>query len=293
LQPIRPFWCRVDLKEDLGRELYWRTADGTWAGGESEAKQYFERSGPTGVGLQLVRDIEGVSVGKRSERAERKGLKESTRAFRERVLEKEDLKKEVAKLEESIQGLAESFEKARAECACDPEWKAYKRTLNLEDPNLFKLISVEATSAPAGGSGDEMSEGLQRRVAELHRIVRRRRLQKKALELASERLKESEEYEELDRLSGAICVALVEPQQALEGILSGDWGHGGEPPGDRPAFFIRQDTIGHEGTRRQFEKDNELERFDKYWRLGPTGPTNQYRREAPAQKSRPRKRRTR
>lgn len=54
LQPIRPFWMRVSLKEDLGRVLAWRAIDERWQlAGAGRAPAFFRDAGETRVGGSL------------------------------------------------------------------------------------------------------------------------------------------------------------------------------------------------------------------------------------------------
>ncbi|HVN87456.1 MAG TPA: hypothetical protein VMW17_21690 [Candidatus Binatia bacterium] len=55
LQPIRPFWMRLGVKQRLAQNLCWRV-DETWVGGKL-GPFYFERPDPTDVGGDLVHEI--------------------------------------------------------------------------------------------------------------------------------------------------------------------------------------------------------------------------------------------
>jgi hypothetical protein len=63
LQPIRPFWMRVALREELGRNLCWRAGDETWQAGRPLDDGCFSTDRPENrwkpaVGRSLARDLD-------------------------------------------------------------------------------------------------------------------------------------------------------------------------------------------------------------------------------------------
>jgi len=61
LQPVRPFWMRVGLKDYLGQNLCWR-ADTKWQRGAHDPF-YFQKPDPTDVAAKPVAELTDVGPG--------------------------------------------------------------------------------------------------------------------------------------------------------------------------------------------------------------------------------------
>lgn len=55
IQPIRPFWLRVTMDEQLGRPLMYRGATDAWTRAEDPVTPFFQQSEPPAVGVDVTR----------------------------------------------------------------------------------------------------------------------------------------------------------------------------------------------------------------------------------------------
>lgn len=58
LEPVRPFWMKVALKEHLGRNLFVRAGTGAWSAPERREERIATAAGPPSVGIWTVKAIQ-------------------------------------------------------------------------------------------------------------------------------------------------------------------------------------------------------------------------------------------
>jgi len=223
LQPIRPFWMKVAMKQGLSRNLSWRAGTKLWKT-EAAPPLYFSRSDETRtrVGESLPHDIDG---------ARQRGQDLKTAAdqwFHAAVLEDAAALTEAAAADSSkgVEALAAAIGGAKA-----------------EDANLLmrfvRLLEAGGAGATRANRGVDWLEG-SFESGELARLV----------ELLREAGLQADNRPSKRLGCGAALSAIetIEPQMVIESILSRRWEDRGES-GGRPGrgargdFRIRIDSV--------------------------------------------------
>lgn len=167
LEPVRPFWMRVDLREDLGRTVCRRDSANTWrdesSGRQPDAPGYFQGGEPL-VGPGLERRVEAV---------EPRGLRDVARDWRE--IDPEcaiRITREVA-----AQSVEVIDPQMVLDCLLSREWehRGEPRWEKTRD-RLRKELETDEVSTLASHLGSAQMKRLDEVLAEIEPLSRRKRL---------------------------------------------------------------------------------------------------------------------
>lgn len=250
LQPVRPFWAKLAIRERLGKNVCWRAAT-QWQYEAESSPLFFERGERrTRVGRRLVAAIDSSPEHKRHIKTAAHDWLRATLAAELRRLVQELKAAKLAQLVDWLElapgadtaaakrgpernsdsqlraalgSLTRELHRVEELAASEEQWQGFMNLFVLE--GLLELADRLEAAAASAGLVDE-------------KTIRER--------IAPQRLGCDE---------AARAVERIEPQMALERILSHEWQHCGaarwwrrlhkhEHLEDKPDFAIRADSIG-------------------------------------------------
>ena len=244
LQPIRPFWMRLGMKEDLGETLAWRVREGAWNHTDALEKRQAE-GGRLRVGRDLLDSLGGIKqrLQQKSTRWLFDALKEEADAIREelpklpeptrrRLL---DLLEHKSRQSPGNTALAVALEAAQLAGIGDAAYRLKRLFRAISTHDLYEV--VEAITCPLAGLG---------------------------VKIGSRRFSAAEAKHWLCELGDV--------QTVIEPILSDEWEHWGAPRASenldrKPDFCIPKDTFVKDGVfglpPKEFENLSEEEAREK------------------------------